>query len=125
MIKISKTTSQIIVMMLALSLLCLGISVFFVKDIIMFLIGLLFGSIFSILKIILLEKTLNKAIDMEKSKAINYTRFNYVLRYFLTFLVLIIAVYRRDIMDLFGVIIGLILTRPAIYFVNLINKKSI
>lgn len=125
MIKISKTTSQIIVMMIALSLLCLGISVFFVKDIIMFLIGLLFGSIFSILKIILLEKTLNKAIDMEKSKAINYTRFNYVLRYFLTFLVLIIAVYRRDIMDLFGVIIGLILTRPAIYFVNLINKKSI
>ena len=119
--KISSTSKQIIITTIALFFIVTGISTFFVKDIKHFLIGLVFGTIFSILKLILLEKTLNKALDMSGQKAINYTRIHYTLRYFLTFIVLLSAVYKG--FNIFGVIIGVVLTIPAIYIVNLKIKK--
>ena len=119
---ISNTAKQIIITTIALFFIVLGISTFIVDDIKNFLIGLIFGTIFSILKLILLEKTLNKAMDMSGAKAINYTRIHYTLRYFLTFIVLLIAIYRD--FNLFGVIIGIVLTIPSVYIVNFKNKNN-
>ena len=111
--KISDTSKQIIVTTIALFCIIFGIATFIVSDVKSFLIGLAFGTIFSILKLILLEKTLNKAMDMTGAKAVNYTRIHYTLRYFLTFIVLLIAVFRD--FNIIGVIIGILLTVPAIY----------
>lgn len=119
--KISSTSKQIIITTLALFFIVIGVSTFFVKDIKSFLIGLVFGTMFSILKLILLEKTLNKALDMSEQKAINYTRLHYTLRYFLTFIVFLAAVYKG--LNIIGVMIGVILTVPAVYIVNLKIKK--
>ena len=116
--KISDTSKQIIVTTIALFCIIFGIATFIVSDVKSFLIGLAF----SILKLILLEKTLNKAMDMTGAKAVNYTRIHYTLRYFLTFIVLLIAVFRD--FNIIGVIIGILLTVPAIYIVNFKNKKN-
>lgn len=120
---ISNTAKQIIITTIALFFIVLGISTFIVDDIKNFLIGLLFGTIFAILKIILLEKTLNKAMSMSTSKAITYTRIHYTLRFFLTFVVLFIGYYRD--FDIIGVVIGILLTNPAVYIVNFKNKNNI
>lgn len=120
--KLSDTLKQIILTTIALFFIVAGFGAFISKDIKSFLIGLLFGTIFSILKMILLEKTLNKAMDMTGQKAINYTRLHYTLRYFLTFVVLLVAVYRD--FNLYGVVIGIILTIPSVYIVNFKNKNN-
>lgn len=119
---ISHTSKQIIINTVALFFITLGISTFIVNDIKSFLIGITFGTIFSILRLILLEKTLNKAMDMTGQKAINYTRIHYTLRYFLTFAVLLIAAYRN--FNILGVIIGIVLPVPSIYIVNFKNKSN-
>ncbi|WP_250278064.1 ATP synthase subunit I [[Clostridium] colinum] len=120
--KISNTSKQIIITTIALFCITFGISTFIVSDIKSFLIGLIFGTIFSILKLILLEKTLNKAMEMTEQKAINYTRIHYTLRYFLTFVVLLIAVYKD--FNIVGVIIGILLTVPSVYIVNFKSKNK-
>ena len=121
--KISNTSKQIIIMMIALFLIIFGVSVFFINDTKSFFIGLSFGTIFSILKLILIEKTLNKALDMTGKKAANYIRIHYTLRYFLTFAVLLIAVYKD--FNIIGVIIGILLPLPAIYIAKFKNKSNI
>ncbi|WP_317366916.1 ATP synthase subunit I [uncultured Tyzzerella sp.] len=120
--KISNTSKQIIITTIALFFIVLGISTFIVDDIKSFLIGISFGTIFSILKIILLEKTIEKAIDMTGQKAINYTRIHYTLRYFLTFVVLLIAAYKN--FNIIGVVLGILLPVPSVYIVNLKNKSK-
>ena len=123
MIKISNTTKQIIFMMFALSLIFFGIGSFFVENILAFFLGFLLGTGFSILKLILLEKTIARAMEMPQEKAVNYTRLHYTLRYILTGAVLLVAVFRKEQIDLIAVIIGLIILRPAIYLVALKEKR--
>ena len=118
--RVSDTLKQIIIITIALFFIVIGISIFIVKDIKAFLIGIVFGTIFSILKLILLEKTLDKALNMTGAKAVNYFRIHYTLRYFLTFIILLVAVYKH--FNIFSVIIGILLNIPAIYIVNFINK---
>lgn len=119
---LSNISKQIIMTTIALSFIAFGIGAFMSKNITNFGIGLLFGTIFSILKLILLEKTLDKAVGMTSAKAVNYTRIHYTLRYFLTFLVLLVAVYKK--FDIIAVIVGIILPVPAIYIVNFKNKNK-
>lgn len=118
----STTLKQIISTVLALSFIALGVGFFVVKDIKAFVIGLVFGTIFSILKLILTEKTLNKAMDMQDVKAANYCRLHYTLRYFLTFAVLLVAVFKH--FNLVAVVIGILLPVPAGYIVNIKMKKE-
>lgn len=121
--KICDTSKQIILTTIALFCIVFGASIFVVSNVKSFLIGLTFGTIFSILKLILLEKTLSKAMNMSGQKAINYTRIHYTLRYFLTFVVLLVAVYRK--FNLFGVIIGILLTTPAVYISSFKNRNNV
>ncbi len=121
--KISNTSKQIIIMIIALFFIIFGISTFFIDNIKSFFIGFSFGTIFSILKLILIEKTLIKALDMPGKKASNYIRVHYTLRYFLTFAVLLIAVYKN--FNIIGVILGILLLLPATYITKFKNKSNI
>ncbi len=118
----SSTLKQMIKTILALAFIVLGIGFFVSKDLKSFIIGLIFGTIFAILKLILTEKTLNKAMDMQASKATNYCRLHYTLRYFLTFAVLLVAVFRN--FNIIAVIIGILLPVPAGYIINIKLKKE-
>lgn len=122
MFKISYITKQIIIVMSALSLLFFGLGTFFSDNIMALFIGYLFGTVFSILKLILLEKSLESSLNMEKNRAVSYTRFHYSLRYILTGAMLFIAASNKEKISLVGVIVSLITLRPALYLVNLRKK---
>ena len=57
-----------------------------------FAFGVILTSSLNVLKVVLLERTVKKAVDMDQPDAgKNYVRLQYLLRYFLTGLVLLVA----------------------------------
>ncbi len=119
----SKTLKQIIITVAALGVIAFGIGIFFTENVLFWLIGIAFGTIISIIKVILLEKTLNKAVDMPPEDAKNYTRSRYTLRLVLS-VVLIVAAVKIPYINVIGVIVGLLLVQPAVYIVNFANRKN-
>jgi len=87
-------------------------------------IGLLLGCALSAAKVVLLEKALSKAVDMEAEKAKNYARLQMVLRYGLTLLVVLSAVLFRQAVGLFGIIAGLLTLQLASYIANIFLKNK-
>lgn len=112
---------QIILIMIYLSLICLGIGFFFVNNFYSYFLGIFAGTLFSIIKLFLLTRTLQKSINMNPRKAISYVNLHYCIRFFLTAIFLTACIKRGDI-SLFGAIIGLIIIRPAIYAAKFIFK---
>lgn len=126
MIKISEISKKIMLIMTAICLTALGIGAMIIdmNNISHYIWGLLFGLVFSIFKLLLLEKTLNKSVDMTAGNAENYARLHYMMRYFLTGAVLVISAL-IDIHTMIGVIIAVFSLRPAIFIVNRqINKMD-
>lgn len=128
MFNISDTGKSIIKIIAALALIALGVGVFvtqvWFKETTPFVYakGLLFGTIIAVMKLILLDRTLSKSVNMPPARAQNYVRLHYTLRYFLTAVVLVVAALNSSV-NLVGVIIGLVLLRPAIYIVNMSQNK--
>ncbi len=85
--------------------------------------GLIFASVFSALKTVLLERNLRKAVNMSSDAATNYSRLHYFLRYILTGVMLFVAAKISPVC-LFGAAAGLIPIQFAAYFVNLFLKKD-
>lgn len=121
MLNFSKTCKRLVLMDLALSLVVYGLIIsfksFFQINFVYFTIGMLFGMIFTILKVLLLDRTLNKAIDMPEENAVNYTRLHYTLRYFLTGVVIVVAALNPKV-SLLGVVLALLVLRPAAYLTS-------
>lgn len=87
-------------------------------------VGLLLGTGLSALKVILLEKSLQRSIDMEGKMAGNYANLQMVGRYFLTIAVLALAVFFRTIVGVFGVVIGIISLQIAAYITSWRLRKA-
>ena len=122
MFRLSDTSKRLVKVMLAICLIALGggiivTGIWFPGEIFRFSYGVVFGCIFAVLKLILLERSLNKSVNMPEGQAQNYIRLHYMLRYFLTGVVLAVAAV-RGISALIGVVICLFSLRPAIFIVN-------
>ena len=65
-------------------------------------------------KIMLLEKAVNRSVDMPPADAQNYMRLNYMSRYFLTGIVVFVALV-SDWISLLGVVLGLFAFTPATF----------
>jgi len=87
-------------------------------------IGLLLGCALSAAKVVLLEKALSKAVDLGTEKAKNYARLQMVLRYGLTILVVLGAVFFREAIGLFGMIAGLLALQLASYITHFALKNK-
>ena len=83
--------------------------------------GVLFGTIFTALKLALIKKTVIKAIDMSKSDATKHTIGQYTIRYMFTGLVLLVAILEPTI-DMWGVFAGLFTMKVAIYVLLALGK---
>lgn len=114
---------QIIISVAALGIIALGIGIFFVDNILYWIIGIVAGTIISVLKVIMLYKTLDKAVDMSPEDAKNYTRTRYTFRMVLSIVLVIVAI-KIPYVNVIGVIVGLLLVQPAVYIVNFINKNN-
>jgi len=129
MFKLSDTGKRLVKVMLAISLVAFGVGVivtqlWFPGETFKFVYGVVFGSVFSVLKLVLLERTLNKSVAFSEGQAQNYVRLHYMLRYFLTGAVLVVAALKGGITAVIGVVICLASLRPAVYIVNWQFKKQ-
>lgn len=100
--------------MIVFSIVVYTIGVIFVQDIGSWTKGILFGLLFSLLKLKLMQITFNRAVIMGEAKAKNYAMLHYVIRYLLTGLILFIAAIEPSI-NILGVFFGLISMKAAAY----------
>lgn len=115
--------NQLVVYMILFSLIVEIIGILLVKNKMSFTVGILFGLIFSILKLMLMKKSIEKAVTMPAEKAQVYTNVQYMVRYILTGIVLVVAALEPSI-DIFGVFFGLLSMKVAAYMQYFNNKKT-
>lgn len=120
---IYKTLKQIIATVAALGAVAFIIGAFFAESLLFWLLGIALGTLVSVIKVILLKRTLDKAVDMSPEDAKNYTRSRYTLRLVLSVAVIAVT-FKIPYFNVIGVIVGLLLIQPAVYIVNFINRKK-
>ncbi len=88
-----------------------------------YVLGLFLGSLVATLKVILLERTINRAMDMDAKGAQNFSQLQYLMRYILTGAVLVVAALVPQI-SMIAAIVGVLTLQPAAYIVNAFLKKE-
>ncbi len=128
MFKLSDTSKRLIKAMVAICLIVIGIGIiitqiWFADETFKFIYGAIFGTIFAVLKLILLERALNKSVNFSEGQAQNYIRLQYMLRYFLSGVILAVAAL-QGLSVVLGVAVCLMSLRPAVHIVNWQMKKG-
>lgn len=88
-----------------------------------FFCGLLIGTLFVFFKILYMEYTINKSLDMEAGAARGYSTGHFFLRYLLTAAVLVVIAVIPGI-SIWGAIIGLLTQQVAAYIVTFMQQKA-
>lgn len=117
-------TKKFVLLTVLCSAAILLIGSFFVSDVLGFIVGVVMGCVISVLKIILLARTLDNAINMQKGDISNYMRLQYILRYSLTSIGLVVAALIPFI-DLFGAIGGVLSMYLAAYMMKIFFKDDV
>ncbi|OYT16387.1 MAG: hypothetical protein B7C24_08110 [Bacteroidetes bacterium 4572_77] len=99
------------------------ISLFVLNEPKKFFIGLLFGTLISILNFIELSKTIERAVTMPPAKAQVYSTIRYFIRYFIMGVVLFVSL-KADYINVMGTVIGLLLIKLVVLTTNLLNDKE-
>ena len=107
---------------MVLVLLLSGVFAFAFKEPRPIILGLIFGSIISILSLKLIDNTITKAVKMTPSKATGYTIAHYMARYIIYFIVLLVAAV-ADYLNLFSTIGGLFTVKFVIIISTIIDKN--
>ena len=113
----------IIVYMILFSLIMEIIGILVVDDAKAFTIGLVFGLVFSILKLMLMKNSIKKSVTMPEAKAQRYANVQYMIRYLLTGIVLLVAALEPTI-NLLGVFLGLLSMKVGAYMQLFVIKKN-
>lgn len=128
MFNITQTSKRIIAATFCISAAAaaVGVAVCLFTDnraaIVPFVIGVIVGTVFAALKMILIERTYNRSLDMQPQMSTNYVRLHFILRYTLTGAILAVAALNPGL-SLIGVALGLFSMQPAAYAVNFIFNK--
>lgn len=125
-LKMSDTCKKLSMVIVVLGAISLVVGLFFADSKIHWLFGIVLGTLVSVVKVYMLERALDKAVDMEPKDATNYTRANYTMRLVISVGVVVIACVTKQF-NVGGVLIGLLLVQPAAYITNFIitNKEKI
>ena len=113
----------IIVYMILFSLIMEIIGILVVDDAKAFTIGLVFGLVFSILKLMLMKNSIKKSVTMPEAKAQRYANVQYMIRYLLTGIVLLVAALEPTI-NLLGVFLGLLSMKVGAYMQLFVIKRN-
>ena len=98
-----------------------GISFFLFKEAEPIAMGLIFGTLISILNFKLLDNTITKAVQMPPNRATSYTIAHYLARYIIYFVVLLVAA-KADYLNLIATIVGLFTVKFVILTSNIFDK---
>ncbi|WP_236914347.1 ATP synthase subunit I [Clostridium sp. Cult2] len=110
------------------SLIIVGIMFIGLKDAKPYVLGFVFGTTIGILGFKLIEKTTEKAVTMEPSKAYGYSIFHYFIRYTIYAIVLIVSAV-ADYLNFITAVLGLLMIKivivtSAFYKTNYKKKKK-
>ena len=100
-----------------------GISTFFLKEPLAFVLGLAFGGLIGILNFVDLARTLERAVQMRMDKAKTFTAIKYFIRYITMVIVLFVSI-KADYINVIGTIIGLLLIKFVVLATNLFNNRG-
>lgn len=82
-----------------------------------------FGTVISIFRINLIENTMSRSVEMEQEGAKNFARLQYVFRYFITGIALLVVVL-VPYLDLITSFVCIATMQPASYLVGLSIKNE-
>ena len=116
----SYTCKKLSIVIAVLGLIALVVGLFFASNKIYWIVGIVLGTVASLGKVYMLERTLDKAVDMDPKNANNYTRANYTMRLVVSVVIVVLACIVEQI-NVVGVLIGLLLVQPAAYITNFIT----
>jgi uncharacterized Tic20 family protein len=121
--KMSDTCKKLSTVIAVLGLIALVVGLFFAGNKIYWIVGIVLGTVASLIKVYMLERTLDKAVDMDPKNANNYTRANYTMRLVVSVVIVVLACIVEQI-NVVGVLIGLLLVQPAAYITNFITANK-
>lgn len=101
-------------------LVALVFGLFIVENKMAYTFGIIIGGAATVVKVFMMENTMEKAVLKQPHEATNYVRAQFMLRYIITFLVLFIGVYTPYI-SLIGLGIGVFSLKPAAYIQGLLE----
>ncbi|MEA4969986.1 MAG: ATP synthase subunit I [Candidatus Pelethousia sp.] len=87
-----------------------------------FMLGVLLGALASVAKVFLLERAVNRAVNMEKEAAAGYITLQHMLRLFLTGAVLVLAALVPAV-NLWGAAAGILTYQVAVYLIKFTVKS--
>lgn len=122
--KLSDLAKRMIITILIIVLACVLGSVLYYRslDFLPFLFGAILGSLVSIVRVFLLERAVDKAVEMEKNQAGNYVTIQHLLRLLLSGLALVLGATVPQI-NLWGVVAGILAFQIALYNLKFTSKK--
>ena len=109
--------------MIIFSLIIYIIGIIVVDDKMSWTMGIVFGLVFAILKLKLMENSITKAVQMPEARAQKYANIQYMIRYILTGIVLFVAALEPSI-SLLGVFVGLFSMKAGAYAQLTVIKKQ-
>jgi len=114
---LSAIAKRVLAVMGAMLLLLIAASAAYYRslDFLPFALGALLGVALNVVKVLMLDKTVNRAVQMEKARAGNYIRIQLFLRYVLTGLVFLAAALIPFI-NIWGAAIGVCTLQIALFF---------
>ena len=117
--KLSELSKRIILAVCILFAIIVLVSVIYYRsfEFLAFALGAFLTCGLNIVKIIMLERTVDKAVEMEIAQAKNYITAQYLLRLAITAVVLVAAALAPFI-NIWGAVIGIITYQPAVYSVK-------
>lgn len=120
----SDTCKKLSTVIAVLGLIALVVGLFFASNKIYWIVGIVLGTVASLGKVYMLERTLDKAVDMDPKNANNYTRANYTMRLVVSVVIVVLACIVEQI-NVVGVLIGLLLvSRQPISLILLLPIKK-
>lgn len=122
--KTSDLARKIIFRILVIALASILLSIIFYRSFafLPFMYGVFLGSAVSVAKVVLLDRAVDRALEMGQKKAGNYVSLQHVLRLLLSGIVLVLGAIVPQI-SLWGVAVGIIAFQFAIYGVRYTAKN--
>jgi hypothetical protein len=122
-IKPSDTLKFIFIAMAAVCVIIFIAGLIFSKEPLHFTLGLIFGSVISVIRILMLAKSINISVDMEPSEAKVYMMGQYHLRMLMIVVAVVVGAMTKGVLGIFGIIAGLIAMQPSVYIANFMYEK--
>ncbi len=121
MFKLTLTAKKMTIIIIAISLILIGLSLLFIST--MFAYSIFYGTIVSILRLILLDRTITKSTTMFSTQAKSYVVRHYFLRQLITAISIFIAI-ANPMINISGAILGILLMNLSGYISPFIIKES-